>query len=863
MAEQAEAGGPPAGQDARIEYFVRLSGFEQQLISELDFLLNQEHFAAFDPDHFPIAIVFSEWKWSHLVKNCLNDDLGHDGEYLYKDYAGDRTKAYDSFIHFLAHTGGEERNLARAEGFRRANETFLLNLGNRSICDVNVKPPEEDLPLWETISRLYQACGKYWKYEESLNGTNGKFVIFTLIRKFTLQWKWPENVDIVERVLVQNPAFKASYNVERELIDSDPLVNLSSDQALGRKLEELHITKLPPAGSTQRWPEGEPKKDESGEVTDAYLRFLLRRLGRSAPIEDPRSYVQFIPWAHLKRTDAEVLQRSGMRIEVPFSENMHIHAWVLWRPPNPGFAWNHHVYTEDEVYEYNVLNNWSFPDHYFEDQVVFGVREVDRTDFISELGNYWEAWNDCALTKENSGGPLLLLETIPGMRFRGRIKGQDKVAALTYFRNIVEAHANGSLEDSTIRDIVGLDASKNLQFEHSLRVIPEHQLLDIHWDKPIGQGKNGAVYAGIWHKPVGHLATTRAGERDMKIVLKDVLPRSGTSEEPLKKLLKELDLTYASLGGSAVGCVNFVGVARLRQRPTILGETGEQTILTSQTPYLKSYLVFERATQGTAIDFLSRQFINTSYFKSWDLALSALSSVGNGIASLHAHGVIHRDLHMNNILVTDRFYPNDPTYPHEYSYLIGDIGEGKILSTTHEVKSAMDHWASYGAIEFRAPEIFGPRGWSTKAEVFSFGIIASKILECRRFVCPASPPEWALSELEHCYPGIRQDQDMMAHVVPDSLKKAIEPCLSYSPNDRPTMKNVVHALDDMSSEFWTEDFSVSEDNRKVKWTYWAWDESKKYGRISRPSHSESEDTSRITGSDEFAGYSSVPDLDSS
>lgn len=119
---------------------------------------------------------------------------------------------------------------------------------------------------------------------------------------------------------------------------------------------------------------------------------MLRSLGRSVPIEDPRSYVQFIPWAHLKRTDAEVLQRSGMRIEVPFSESMHIHAWVLWRPPNPGFAWNHHVYTEDEVYEYNVLNNWSFPDHYFEDQVVFGVREVDRTDFISELGNYWEAW---------------------------------------------------------------------------------------------------------------------------------------------------------------------------------------------------------------------------------------------------------------------------------------------------------------------------------------------------------------------------------------------------------------------------------------------------------------------------------------
>jgi hypothetical protein len=251
MAKQVTVGDPPAGQEARIEYFVPLSGFERRLVSELSILLNQEHFPAFDPDHFSIDTVFSEWEWTRLIRKCLNDDLGHDGQYLYQDYGGDRTKAYDSLIHFLAHTGSEKRNLARAERFRAANETFLVKLGDRSIRDVSVKPAGEDLLHWETISRLYQSCGQYWKHEAPLKNKNGKFYVFQLVRRFTLHWKWPENVDIVERVLVQDLAFKASYCVERTWADSEPLASLSSDQALGQKFEKLHITTIPMEGSIQ------------------------------------------------------------------------------------------------------------------------------------------------------------------------------------------------------------------------------------------------------------------------------------------------------------------------------------------------------------------------------------------------------------------------------------------------------------------------------------------------------------------------------------------------------------------------------------------------------------------------------------
>jgi hypothetical protein len=114
------------------------------------------------------------------------------------------------------------------------------------------------------------------------------------------------------------------------------------------------------------------------------------------------------------------------------------------------------------------------------------------------------------------------------------------VAALSYFRNIVEAHAAGDLDQSSVRDIIGVEPEYLLQYEHSLRIIPESQLSDLSWDEPIGRGENGAVYGAIWRKPSGHLATTGFQEAEIPVVLKEVIPRSGVLIDPLKKLLKEV-----------------------------------------------------------------------------------------------------------------------------------------------------------------------------------------------------------------------------------------------------------------------------------------------------------------------------------
>lgn len=148
--------------------------------------------------------------------------------------------------------------------------------------------------------------------------------------------------------------------------------------------------------------------------------------------------------------------------------------------------------------------------------------------------------NDCALTTEVDTGDLLLLETVPGMRYRGRRKHQDETAAREYCRNVVEAHANGSLDQPVLAQLAGMDATQILQFQHSLRFITEAEFVCINWKSPLGTGQNGRVFTATWKKPRGVLVTPSEEKDVLDVVLKEVIPHQGSAGESLKKLLKEV-----------------------------------------------------------------------------------------------------------------------------------------------------------------------------------------------------------------------------------------------------------------------------------------------------------------------------------
>jgi hypothetical protein len=252
--EEAIPSSLPTERECQIEYFLPLSTFEQRLLADLDALLNQHHFLSFDAQTTPVAAVFSEWKWTDLVKGGLKDNIG--GESFNTEYHGDRSKAYNGLMQFLGRMDREKRNLARTEGFQEANPDFLVRLEDRPISDVEVKPVETDLPYWETISRLYQTDVQYWKHKDIRRNPHGTFDIFRLIRRFTLMWQWPENKDVVYRVLVTSAAFEEFYDVKQGVLGSDSDSDLGSGPShypgqVGR-VERLKITKRPPSDSVPK-----------------------------------------------------------------------------------------------------------------------------------------------------------------------------------------------------------------------------------------------------------------------------------------------------------------------------------------------------------------------------------------------------------------------------------------------------------------------------------------------------------------------------------------------------------------------------------------------------------------------------------
>jgi serine/threonine protein kinase len=203
-------------------------------------------------------------------------------------------------------------------------------------------------------------------------------------------------------------------------------------------------------------------------------------------------------------------------------------------------------------------------------------------------------------------------------------------------------------------------------------------------------------------------------------------------------------------------------------------------------------------------------------------------------------------LHLNNVLVTDEFFPHEPPpFNHQYQYLISDVGESKMLNDLRQTDERAAARASYGAIEFRAPEIHQNIGWTKMADVFAFGVIICKILNCRRVECQSPPPDWVIHPLNLYGADSKATEKLSKMIVPKPLKEITEKCLMYNPRKRPTMGEVVSVLDRLLTEFgmdldnqnsdnedpdnensggesWESDVSGDE-TMAIEWTSWDWE----------------------------------------
>lgn len=83
--------------------------------------------------------------------------------------------------------------------------------------------------------------------------------------------------------------------------------------------------------------------------------------------------------------------------------------------------------------------------------------------------------------------------------------------------------------------------------------------------------------------------------------------------------------------------------------------------------------------------------------------------IAKGISYLHEYGILHRDLKLDNIMMTDKSDQSKPK--------IVDFGLAKMLASKQKVTE------SFGTIGYVSPEILQNKSYSYSADLWSLGII--------------------------------------------------------------------------------------------------------------------------------------------
>lgn len=135
-------------------------------------------------------------------------------------------------------------------------------------------------------------------------------------------------------------------------------------------------------------------------------------------------------------------------------------------------------------------------------------------------------------------------------------------------------------------------------------------------------------------------------------------------------------LVYLALSGIPDGCILFYGISLLSAEKSTSKEL---------------YLVFELASEGSIWKYIVNKGSNFEWQNLIDIFSNLAWGLWDGLHSKNiAHGYLDRfaiyidenisDLHENNVLVTNRFYPSDPHTPEAKRPVLIDFGRGSVSS---------------------------------------------------------------------------------------------------------------------------------------------------------------------------------------
>lgn len=235
-----------------------------------------------------------------------------------------------------------------------------------------------------------------------------------------------------------------------------------------------------------------------------------------------------------------------------------------------------------------------------------------------------------------------------------------------------------------------------------------------------------------------------------------------------------------ALSGFGTGCINFYGITEIPpdeadfDRP-VFGATDKDKVIC---------LVFERASGGPVLNYLDRQFAcPVDNVTRWKLLILVFEMVANGLITLHDRNIMHRDLHFGNVLARTTVYESEvPGKQKLENCVLSDLGEGKVLDDGRKIAAV--GVMSYGAGEFKPPEVRGRQGWTTKGDVYSMGVMMKKTEENER------NRRWDQERQEGSDGG---EMIVDRFKVPTAFREIRRRCVKQDPEARPSARRV--ALD--------------------------------------------------------------------
>lgn len=87
-------------------------------------------------------------------------------------------------------------------------------------------------------------------------------------------------------------------------------------------------------------------------------------------------------------------------------------------------------------------------------------------------------------------------------------------------------------------------------------------------------------------------------------------------------------------------------------------------------------------------------------------------NIGTALSECHKHGILHRDIKQENVLVTE-----------DGQFKLGDFGFAKDLRKTSQLSLSMK-----GTVGYMAPEIYVGGNYDNRADIYSFGLLMYKLV---------------------------------------------------------------------------------------------------------------------------------------